>query len=93
VSARPFVNPMTELTSPARQVAVVMCVFYVLACLPADTILPRFVDTVHFGLALHSVYWYTVTTDDEGFKSGFLVWCEDMISRTCCHALTDDSGA
>jgi hypothetical protein len=93
VSACPFIKPMTVLTSPVRQVAVIMCVICVIALLPADAICSRLLDTVHLGLVLHAVYWYTVSTYGEEQELNHIVWCEDTISRTCSHALTDDAGA
>jgi hypothetical protein len=76
---------MAELTSPARQVAAVMCVLYVIAFLPAESVFFRLLDTVHLGLVLHAVYWYTVSTYGEEQELHYIVWCEDLISRTFCY--------
>jgi hypothetical protein len=85
VSARPFLKPTSELTSPARQVAVIMCVFCVITFIPADVVFSRLLDTVHLGLVLHAVYWYTVSTYGEEQELNYIVWCKCLIHRTCSY--------
>jgi hypothetical protein len=90
---------MTELTSPARQVAVIMCVIFMIACLPAESVFFRLLDTVHLGLVLHAVYWYTVSTYGEAQDINYVIWYKDAISWTRrygahirCRSLTVEVG-
>jgi hypothetical protein len=85
VSVCLFIKLMTALTSSVRQVAVIMCVICVIALLPADAVCSRLLDTVHLGLVLHAVYWYTVSTYGEEQELNYIVWYECLIPRTCSH--------
>jgi hypothetical protein len=85
VSAWRLVKVTTELTSLAWQVAVIMCVVCAMASVHADVVLSRLFDTVHLGLVVHTVYWYTVTTYGDTQKIDYTVWCENPISQTCSY--------
>jgi hypothetical protein len=59
----------------ACQVTAVMCVVWRWALLiPLISNLSRILDTVHLGLVMHAVYWYTVSQYGDFQSLNSLVW-------------------